>query len=259
VMGKTAFFRSGKWPGPEGGGWRVRAAALLAAWWVGSIAVAAPFSVARAEEVPNAALDLLGSWYVLVHLRDESTANPDVDRWDDRIWVFAKKGSRLLWTEYPIVIFGDESGRFVDLSGGRRQRVLESWQPNEAQIAEIRAGLEINARGSRSKTLSGSAARGYRSAGAMNQQSTSVISYSETWSIGDPSSLPVFSRRDSMGSGRTESMEGYTEYATARVEEQGALLVGAYQRDGVQKGSFRMMRSGGISHAGDEKKNWKAP
>jgi hypothetical protein len=236
----------------------VRAVALLAACLVGWGAATASFQAAGAD-AGKSAVDLLGTWYVLVHFRDESTANPEADRWEDRIWVFARKGSRLLWTEYPIVIFADESGRFVDLSGGRRQRVLEAWEPNEAQLAEIRAGLEINARGAGSKTLRGSADRGYRSAGAMNQQSTSVIGYSETWSIEEPASLPVFGRRDSLGSGRTESMEGYTEYATTRVEQEGGLLAGGYRRDGARSGSFRMLRSGGISHAGDENERRKGP
>ncbi len=234
---------------------RLCAAVLLAALLIGA---AAAVPSARAE-AGDAAVDLLGSWYVLVHYRDESSENPLADRWEDRIWVFAKKGSRLQWTDYPIVVFGDETGRFEELSGDRRQKVLAAWEPSEAQLEEIRGGLEINTRGSRAKTLRGSAARGYRSAGMMNQQSTSVIGYSETWSIERPSTLPVFGRRDSMASGRTEALEGYTEFETLSVLEAGALLEGRYQRDGVRSGSFRMLRSGAVSHVGGEKKRGEAP
>jgi hypothetical protein len=93
----------------------------------------------------------------------------------------------------------------------------------------------------------------------MSQQSTSVIGYSETWSIEDPSLLPVFGRRDSMGSGRTESMEGYTEYATTRVSQSGAQLEGRYQRDGIRHGRFRMLRSGDVAHVDDKKKSRVSP
>ena len=46
-------------------------------------------SAARAE------LDLLGSWFVLIHYRDSQTANPDADRWADKVWKLEMKGSRL--------------------------------------------------------------------------------------------------------------------------------------------------------------------
>jgi hypothetical protein len=241
---------------PAGARRRLRAVTVLAASLAASLVVAAPFPAARAE---GAAIELLGSWYVLVHYRDGSSENPDADRWDDRIWVFAMKGSRLQWTEYPIVVFRDETGRFENLSGDRRQKVLEAWEPNEAQLGEIRAGLEINIRGSRSKTLRGNPVRGYQSAGAMNSQSASVIGYSEAWAIEELSSLPVFSRRDSMGSGRSETLEGYTEYASTRVLGSGALLEGRYQRDGIRSGSFRMMRSAEVAQVGNKRRKPATP
>jgi len=241
---------------PAAGRRTLRAVAVLATSLAAILVVAAPFPAARAE---GAAIELLGSWYVLVHYRDRSSENPDADRWDDRIWVFAMKGSRLQWTEYPIVVFSDETGRFENLSGDRRQKVLEAWEPNEAQLKEIRAGLDINVRGSRSKTLRGNPVRGYQSAGAMNSQSASVIGYSEAWAIEALSSLPVFSRRDSMGSGRSETLEGYTEYASTRVLSSGALLEGRYQRDAIRSGSFRMMRSGEVAQVGDKPRKRATP
>ena len=49
--------------------------------------------------------DIAGTWYVLVHYKDDAAGNPDAERWDDRVWVFERKGSRMRWTEYPIAVF----------------------------------------------------------------------------------------------------------------------------------------------------------
>jgi len=71
-----------------------------------------------------------------------------------------------------------------------------------------------------------------------------VIGYHESWRIDDPQGLPVFTRRDSMGSGRTETAEGLTLFTTREVLDGGAELRGDYERDGERRGRFRMLRSG---------------
>ena len=200
----------------------------------------------------------MGTWYVLVHYRDETTSNPDVDRWEDRIWVFGKKGSRLAWTEYPIVVFSDPTGRFERTLSGATSRVLAAWEPNEVQLAEIQGGVEANIRGSRTKTLKGSPSRGYQSAGSLRSQGVSVIGYHETWSIEGLPDRPTFRRDDVMGSGRTATMEGRTEYAGSDVSQDGSLVRGSYERDGTRHGVFRMMRAGKVVKAGSKKKKTEA-
>src|SRR4030095_4869869 len=69
------------------------------------------------------AVDLDGFWYVLVHYQDSETENSHRWRVVDRGWTFAKKANRLEWTEYPIVEFADNSGRFEATRGGRATRV----------------------------------------------------------------------------------------------------------------------------------------
>ena len=91
------------------------------------ILVLAPVGAARAQATP---VDLAGTWYVLVHYRDEATANPQAKRWEDKIWTFERRGSRLHWTEYPIVVFHDENGRFENLGTSRARRILHAWEPN---------------------------------------------------------------------------------------------------------------------------------
>ncbi len=200
----------------------------------------------------------MGSWYVLIHYRDEATSNPEADRWEDRIWIFEKKGSRLSWTEYPIVIFSDQSGRFERTVSGVQGRVLAAWEPNEKQRRQIAKGLEAPSRGSKTKTLRGSERLGYKSVGGLRTQSVSVIGYHETWSIDGLPDAPVFARDDLMGSGRTANLEGRTQYTTTEVLEGGTLIRGSYQRDGTRHGVFRMMRTGAAVRA-KIKKRGSAP
>jgi hypothetical protein len=218
------------------------------------LALAAGLSLAlpavAAASADGAAPDLLGTWFVIVHYRDSATNNPDAERWEDKVWVFEEKGSRLQWTEYPIVVFDDASGRFEDV-GGHRARTLSFWEPNDAQLAQIAEGPRVNSRGSKSKTLRGSPEKGFESFGQMRAMSASVIGYHETWSIGDPTGLPVFTRDDVLGTGRAaqaggdkQNMEGRTRYTTEEVLVEGKLLRGSYARDENRRGSFQMLRAG---------------
>ena len=85
----------------------------------------------------------------------------------------------------------------------------------------------------------------------MRSQSASIIGYHETWTIEGLPDLPVFAKTDVMGSGRTEDAEGRTEYATTEV--RGDVLEGAYQRDGHQRGTFRMIRAGEVKGVGTQR------
>jgi hypothetical protein len=185
-----------------------------------------------------------GFWYVLVYYQDSETANTDRWHWDDRVWSFAKKGGgRLEWTEYPIVEFADNSGRFEAARGGRATRVLGKWEPNEAQLADIRDGLAANTRGVKTKTLKPAGGASWTSGEGGSADSALVITYSETWKIDGLPNAPVFERDDSMGSAATESMSGRTVYKTASISANGDLLEGTFERDGTREGHFRMMRS----------------
>jgi hypothetical protein len=191
-----------------------------------------------------ASLDLTGTWYVLVHYQDSESPHPERVHWEDRLWVFERKGDTLEWKDYPIVVFDDESGRFEQLGGNRAARVLGPWEPNPGQQAEIARGLQFNTRGSKSKTLRGSDAGGWRSGAAQAAPSASVLTYSETWSIEGLPSKPVFERDDALSGGRAETLEGRTRYQTEEISPDGNELRGRFDRDGTRRGSFRMMRSG---------------
>jgi hypothetical protein len=192
----------------------------------------------RAVEV-----ELTGTWYVLVHYKDDAAGNPDAERWEDRIWAFERKGSRMRWTEYPIVVFHDETGRFERRSTGQYARILHHWEPSPAQRSDIANGLQVNTRGSKRKTLRGSDAAGWSSSGARGAPTASTISYSEIWSVEGLPDLPVFSRSDFLSGAQAESMEGVTRYATTQVSPGGDRLTGTFERDDSRRGVFRMMRS----------------
>ncbi len=201
---------------------------------------------------PALAIDadgLVGAWHVLVHYQDSATENPQAKRWEDRIWVFEKVGSQLRWTDYPIVVFDDDTGRFEQIGGNRASRVLDYWEPNAAQQAQIEQGLAINSRGSRSKTLSGSDEKGWssvRKGGGGAYKSSRFITYEETWNIDGLPDKPRFERQDSMGSGGGEDFEGRTLYETTTIEAGGDVLRGSFDRDGKRKGTFRLARSGAV-------------
>lgn len=189
---------------------------------------------------------LEGTWYVLIHYRDDTTHDPAQLRWDERVWVLERKGKDLEWTEYPIVLFDDDAGRFTR-EGGHYARVIHAWEPSPGQQAQIQSGLQVNPRGSKKKTLRGDDAKGWTSGRPSSKASANVVTYTETWSISPGGGKPVFTRDDVLGAGTMESAEGRTQLTTESVDA-GGVLRGRFERDGTRHGTFRMMRSGAASH-----------
>jgi hypothetical protein len=189
------------------------------------------------------AIDLEDTWFVLIHYRDDATANPDSDRWADLVWTFKHKGTRLEWAEYPLVVFEDTSGRFEPIAGNPRSRVLAKWEPNEAQSSTIRGGPRVNERGAKVKTLKGSNARGWKSSSRMTTTSAMVVGYHENLTIETKSGKPVFIRQDILGNAHKISGEGMTRYETTKVLHGGRTLEGLYLRDEHRQGTFRMWRT----------------
>lgn len=210
-------------------------------WFAIVLAVATAASgVAHARGGP---VDLAGTWHVLVHYTDDDAADPEQWRWQDRIWVFGRKGSGWVWTEYPIVVFRDDRGRFERRMNGQLARVEHAWSPSESQRMEIQQGLRVNPRAMKRKTLRALAAGGFRAMPTGSAQSASVVTFAEEWSINDLTA-PVFERIESLAGRRASSLEGRTRYATERVGD--GWLAGSYTRDTSHHGRFRMTRAGGI-------------
>ena len=190
-----------------------------------------------------APIDLEGTWFVLIHYQDPKSANPDAMRWNDRVWNFARKGTRLQWTEYPLVVFEDTTGRFEEIPGNPRSRVLAAWEPNANQAKTIAEGPRVNDRGAKVKTLRGSDKAGWQSSRRMAQTSASVMGYHEQLSIEGLSKFPVFERRDLVGNAVSNLGEGLTRYAVTAIQYDGRTLEGRYTRDGRHHGRFRAWRT----------------
>ncbi len=198
-----------------------------------------------------AELEIEGAWHVLVHFRDRRSRHPERILWEDRLWVFERRGDRLVWRDYPIVVFEHAAGRFErSRATGDRFRAEAPWSPDAEQEAEIRAGLRVNPRGARRKRLSRDPrADGWASPAHPRPQSASSVTYHEVARVTGLSGLPVFEWRAVLASARAEPLEGVTRFETREVLDGGRLLRGRYRRDGHLEGTFWLRRAGAPAEA----------
>jgi len=183
-------------------------------------------------------LDLVGTWFVLVHYTDPETANPEATRWKDLVWVFAREGSRLEWIEYPLVFFEDQTGRFEN-----EFRILGAWEPTPTQLKTIENGPRVNDRGARRKSLRGSDTRGWTSVGRRPRSAVNVMSYQENVKIENLTGEPLFERSDGVSSAIASEDAGVTLYQVTEIMPGQRRMKGDYQRDERLKGRFEMRRT----------------
>lgn len=213
-----------------------------------ALACAVAAGVARAEPaVANGDSPWLlsGVWYVLVHYRDARAPDPDLWHWDDRVWTFRREDARVVWTEYLLVQFADNDGRFVNLGTNMAARVYGAWEPDSRQREEIRNGLRVLRRSGRSQPLEPDGEGGWRSLGGARPLAASAAGsvYLSQWSIrGDPA-RPVFAQVDELRGTEGSEPIGTTRYVTERRRREPPELRGSYERDGRLAGSFRMVRA----------------
>lgn len=203
-------------------------------------------TVADASADAQGVSDLEGTWFVLIHYKDSATHNADSDRWLDKVWTFAGKGSRLYWVEYPIVVLENSQGRFESYKGNPRSRVLVNWEPNEAQLAEIMQGPRVNSRGSKSKSLRGSDVRGWKSVGRNRVSGANVVGFHEEWSIEPEGDGRKFLITEVLGNAMLGNAEGKTVYIIESDSGDGQEYAGRFDRDGTRTGTFKMFRTPAI-------------
>ena len=206
--------------------------------------LAAAFAAAAAAAAaPAAALDLTGTWHVLVHYKDKVAHNADAERWEDRVWVFEREGDRLRWVDYPLVVLSDETGRFERLGTNRASRILAYWTPNPAQQAQIERGPPVNSRGSKSKTLTGTEpGLGLRQRAPASRPASSPTRRPGIDGLPDK---PGFSRPDSLGRAAARRPRA-ARSSRRRAEAGGDVLRGKYDRDGKRIGTFVIARVGAV-------------
>ncbi len=203
-------------------------------------------AISGAKEASKRSSQLEGTWFVLIHYRDVQTANPDADRWLDKVWTFEMRGSRLHWVEYPIVVFESQAGRFEAYKGNPRSRVLARWEPNNAQQKELDGGPRVNSRGSESKSLRGGDSRGWKTVGRSRVTGANVVGYHEDWSIEPTAAGFSFIMREVMGNIATGTDDGLTRYEIEEAAADGNEYRGHFDRDGTRTGRFRMTRTPAI-------------
>ena len=185
---------------------------------------------------------LLGDWYVLIHFEDRPEGSAEGSRWDDEIWRIKASKENLRWAIFPHVDMNQTRGRYQERSDGRVALSRGPWSPDAQQWEEIRSGLKTDPYSSRSKTLRPNVPDGWRSSGRLRSASASMVGYHELWEISFKGDLPVFSRLDSMGSARTDVLDGQTRFISDARDPENGELVGRYQRGEDFQGRFRMVR-----------------
>jgi hypothetical protein len=212
--------------------------------WIAVLGLLGPASEpASAEATGSEAPSLLGTWYVLIHYRRQESLFPRRWYWDERVWTFEPEGDALAWTEYTLVQFEDQQGRFEHLRTPRARRLLGAWTPNRRQRRELEAGIGVGSRGSRRKLLTGDATVGWKSAALDHGVAPGRKGFAEDWRIDVVEGLPEFRLASQLRHwGGARELEA-SIYRAEKEERGGAELRGSYRSGDDRDGRFRMMRT----------------
>ena len=196
---------------------------------------------ASANPSRSEAPSLLGTWYVLIHYRREESPYPRRWYWDERVWTFHREGDTLAWTEYTLVKFEDQKGRFEHLRTSRARRLLGAWTPNRRQRLQLETGIGVIGRGSRRKLLTGDATVGWKSAVLEHGAAPGQKGYAEDWRIDVLEGLPEFRLTTQLQHWGGARELGASIYRAEEKDRRGAELRGTYLSGDDRRGRFRMM------------------
>ena len=177
--------------------------------------------------------------------RTPTRPNADAPRWDDRVWVFEKKGDRLAWTEYPIVgLHGRAAAASSGATAASSRACSATGSRARRSSRRSRRASSVNPRGMKAKTLRNTRG-GWQSASRPTAASASVVTYTEAWSIEgtpDAAGLPArgFARRRAHGIARGADALHDDQRRPGRRRGSRAASIATARR----KGSFRMLRAG---------------
>jgi len=195
-----------------------------------------PGSQVAAEDLSK--LDLSGEWYVLLHYKDDRSADPSIVKFKDFAWSVKQSDKKIVWAVYPYVLFHE------DLELVRRESMTShrAWEPSPGVWGRIRERIGVSSRASTKKTLRGSRADGFESLPPMQGGSAGTITFSRDWKVTfAPESLRIQITDSLSGGGGLGGMEDSIVYEiTERVADDE--LRGSYQ-EAHKSGSLRMVRS----------------
>lgn len=182
-------------------------------------------------------IDLSGDWYVLVHYKDDDSADKSITKFKDVVWTIEQTPNSMAWEEYPYVVFSDDQELY------RRQAMQEHlpWEPDASGWERIREGVEVSSRAMKRKRLKGSVAEGYSSLPALGTGGFTTMTFESTWTVTfEPRALRL-EIVDSLSGAGLEGMEGSTVYEVREAAGPDELR-GRFDRETLH-GKFRMVRS----------------
>lgn len=197
------------------------------------LAGAAP---ARAEDL--AKLDLSGEWYVLIHYKDAKSEDKSITKFKDFAWSIRQSPEGLEIDEYPYVLFdeGTEEIRRAAMRGHK------PWEPEGLVLDALRQHVDVSTRALRTKQLSGSTAKGMKSAEAAAAGGT-TMNFTRNWDITWAPASVTIKIVDSL-SGGSAMLGEMEEAAVFEIKERPSAeeLRGTWS-EGDKSGSLRLIRA----------------
>lgn len=202
-------------------------AALVIGWRV----------AADTEDADLSKVDLAGSWYVLIHYKDDDSVDKSITKFKDLVWTIEQKSDSMSFEEYPYVVFPDNQELL------RRSAMIEHlpWEPDDSTWERIREALEVSSRAMKKKRLGGSVADGYSSSAGQKTGGFTTMTFETTWRVRFAPEAIRIEIVDVLGGAGLEGMEGATVYEVRERLGKDELR-GRYDRDTLH-GTFRMVRS----------------
>jgi hypothetical protein len=199
--------------------------------------VVGPSPDVRADDLSE--LELSGDWYVLLHFKDAKSEDKSLVKFKDFAWSIQQDPERIVWTEYPYVIF-DEG---TEVTRRYKMRAHEPWEPEGLVLGLLQKHLDVSSRAERSKTLKGSCAAGFRSPPAIGSGGGArTLTFTRDWSLAFAADKVSVRIVDSLGgSDLLGEMQEATLYEITQRVSDGELR-GTYA-EGTKSGRLRMIRS----------------
>ena len=215
---------------------------LLRTWlWIlaaGSLAYGAPGVRVVSAADDFSSLDLSGDWYVLIHYKDDQSADKTLTKFKDFGWTIKQTEKRIDWEHFPYVFFGESVEEI------RRHAMTEHlpWEPDEYTLGKLEKQINVSARAAKKKKLKGTREDGFKSKPASSGGGLRTLTFSEDWEVAFSKTHVRIQIVDSLsGGGGLAGMDEATLYVIR--ESVGERELRGTWREGTKHGSFRMLRS----------------
>ncbi len=191
-----------------------------------------------ADESDLASLDLSGRWYVLIHYKDDRSADESLVKFKDFAWSVKQEDGKVEWENFPYVLFSEDQ----ELVRKEAMRQHSGWQPSEALWSRIRERIGVSSRAAAKKTLRGSREKGFESLPPMGMGGANTLSFSRDWKLTfAPEKVRVQITDSLSGGAGLEGMEDSIVYEITERVSDGDLR-GEFTEP-HKRGTLRMVRT----------------